>query len=149
MQEKWERLKIKQMFYHDCGVLRIANVVRYIITYDPILIASNEVHRKLEGHAESRSSIADSTHSKENHHHGSSLFLRIRNCAQIIRRAQYLSGPYFLSVSVREAEFNANDEITGEFNTTSPPIYEPELKANSSFWAELEIGNYKYVAVRV
>lgn len=121
--------KPHHMLYHDKDRVRIAEVVRYIVTYDPAV-----AHGVLSPHRQSGDA------------HVSKIFLRVRNCAQIIRRAQYLSGPYFIAVAVREAQFNANDEITGKFNQTPPPLYDPELKASKSFWAELEVNDRKYRA---
>jgi len=116
------------MLYHDKGTVRIAEVVRYIVTYDPSTTLSSTNQIDSAPHLPRLTKI----------------FLRLRNCAPIFRRAQYLNGPYFLSVSVREAEFNANDEITGTVNETSPPLYDPEVKASKSFWAELEVGDKQY-----
>jgi hypothetical protein len=110
------------MLYHDKGTVKVAEVVRYIVTFDPLvrLNAGSKLH--------------DVSHSGK-------IFLRLHNCAPIFRRAQYLSGPYFIAVSVRDADFNANDEISGHVNQTSPPLYDPEVKPSKSFWAELEVGD--------
>jgi hypothetical protein len=113
--------------YHDKGTVRIAQVVRYIVTTS-FSKATSEPHDS--------SPVDDKPVDK--------VFLRIRNCAQIFRRAQYLNGPYFIAVSVREAQFNSYDEITGKLNKTPPPHYDPEVKASQSFWAELEFDDRPY-----
>jgi Putative serine esterase (DUF676) len=130
MKEQWERLKGHEMLYHDKGVIRVANVVRYVITYNPVWNADSEDGKRCEASDNSK------------------VFLRVHNCAQIIRRAQYLNGPYFFCVSVRDAEFNANDEISGLVKETRAPIYDQEVKASSSFWAELPV-DHKQFTVRM
>ena len=113
------------MLFHDRGTVNIADVVRYIVTYDP---SHDPVGHKILSRLTSASHAAGHSHPK--------LHLRIRNNASMLLRAAYLQGPYVLAVSVREDTFHANDE-TIEASESSIPIYEPDLKTSTSFWAEL------------
>ena len=80
------------MLFHDRGTVNIADVVRYIVTYDPSLDPVNR--HKILSHITSSSHAPSHPHPK--------LHLRIRNNASMLLRAAYLQGPYILAVSVRE-----------------------------------------------
>lgn len=114
------------MLFHDRGTVNIADVVRYIVTYDPSLDPINK--HKILSHITSADHAPSLFHPK--------LHLRIRNNASILLRAAYLQGPYALAISAREDTFHANDE-TVKTSSTSAPIYDHDLKASTSFWAEL------------
>ena len=114
------------MLFHDRGTVNIADVVRYIITYDPTLDPVHQ-YRIL-------SRIASHYHAP--HIPYPKLYLRIRNNASILLRAAYLQGPYALCVSVREDTFHANAD-TVDSPLTLAPIYDQDVKASTSFWAEL------------
>jgi len=110
------------MLFHDRGTVNIADVVRYIITYDP---AQDHVGKpRLLSHITSG-----------HRHH--KLHLRIRNNASMLLRPAYLQGPYVLAVSVREDTFRANDESVDCAASSAAPIYDHDLKTSTSFWAEL------------
>lgn|SRR5277367_279737 len=109
------------MLFHDRGTVNIADVVRYIITYDPtqdLVVKPGLLSHITSGHR----------------HH--KLHLRIRNNASMLLRPAYLQGPYVLAVSVREDTFHANDEGV-ECAASSAPIYDHDLKTSTSLWAEL------------
>jgi hypothetical protein len=114
------------MLYHDKGTVSVAEVVRYVITYDPVLDPTNK--HGILSHISSASHAPHLFHPK--------LHLRVRNTASVLLRPAYLQGPYVLSVSVRDDSFHANDE-TVEEPPSSAPIYDQDLKASTSFWAEL------------
>jgi hypothetical protein len=114
------------MLFHDRGTVNIAEVVRYIVTYDPIHDPINK-HRFLS-HITSRAHAPGLFHPR--------LHLRIRNHEIVLLRAAYLQGPYILSVSVREGTFCANYEAI-DVPSASAPIYDQDVKASTSFWAEL------------
>lgn len=114
------------MLFHDRGTVNIADVVRYVVTYDPALDAANK-HRILS-HITSAGRGPSLLHPK--------LHLRVRNNASMLLRAAYLQGPYILCVSVREDTFHANIEDLEPFET-SAPVYDQDLKASTSFWTEL------------
>jgi hypothetical protein len=114
------------MLFHDRGTVNIADVVRYVVTYDPALDPAHK-HKIL-------SHIASAGHGPSLLHR--KLHLRVRNNASMLLRAAYLQGPYILCVSVRENTFHANTRDLEPFET-SAPIYDQDLKASTSFWTEL------------
>ena|SRR2546421_11658665 len=113
------------MLFHDRGTVNIADVVRYIVTYDPTQDPAQK-HGFL-------SHIASASHAPMFQH---KLHIRIRNNASMLLRAAYLQGPYVLAVAVREDTFHADDE-DDRSHCSSSPIYDHDLKASTSFWAEL------------
>ena len=114
------------MLYHDRGTVNIADVVRYTITYDPAADPSSK--HGLLSHIPSAGHTHSLFHPK--------IHLRVRNNASILLRAAYLQGPYSLCVSVREDTFHANFEAV-DFPSSSSPTYDQDVKASTSFWAEL------------
>src|SRR6202035_2811404 len=114
------------MLFHDRGTVNIADVVRYIVTYDPSLDHGNK-HGIL-------SHISSATHT--GNMFSSKIHLRIRNNASMLLRAAYLQGPYVLAVSVRNDKFHADDE-SEEIPSSAAPVYDHDLKASTSFWTEL------------
>jgi len=114
------------MLFHDRGTVNIADVVRYIVTYDPSLDPINK--RKIRSH------ITPASHARSLFH--PKLHLRIRNNENVLLRAAYLQGPYALAVSVREDTFCANEGIVDE-STAAAPVHDQDVKASTSFWAEL------------
>jgi hypothetical protein len=114
------------MRYHDRKTLNVADVVRYTVTYDPSE-DSEKKHRLL-------SQVIVKGHGHRILH--PKIHLRVRNLASRVFRAAYLRGPYVLYVSVRESTFNA-DIDDDEIPSSSIPIYNHDLKASSSFRAEL------------
>jgi hypothetical protein len=114
------------MLFHDRGTVNIADVVRYIVTYDPSLDHGNK-HGIL-------SHISSATHT--GNMFSSKIHLRIRNNASMLLRAAYLQGPYVLAVSVRDDKFHADDE-SEEIPSSAAPVYDHDLKASTSFWTEL------------
>src|SRR5579859_2000224 len=115
------------MLFHDRGTVNIADVVRYIVTYDP---AHDPAHK----HG-LLSQIVSASHA---HMFQDKLHLRIRNNASMLLRAAYLQGPYVLSVAVREDTFHADDEEAVS-SSSMAPIYDHDLKASTSFWADLPV----------
>ena len=115
------------MLFHDRGTVNIADVVRYIVTYDPAQDPGQK-HGLL-------SQIASASHAPMFQH---KLHLRIRNNASILLRAAYLQGPYVLAVAVREDTFHADDE-DDKSPFSSAPSYDHDLKASTSFWTELPV----------
>lgn len=113
------------MLFHDRGTVNIADVVRYTVTYDPSLDPINKP--KIRPH------LTPASHAPRFH---PKLHLRIRNNASMLLRAAYLQGPYILAVSVREDTFCANEGIVDE-SISAAPVYDQEVKASTSFWAEL------------
>ena len=114
------------MLFHDRGTVNIADVVRYVVTYDSAVDPLNR-HTFL-------SHITSGGHGHRLLH--PKLHLRIRNNASMLLRAAYLQGPYALCVSVREDTFHANEQHLGRFDTVAP-VYDQDLKASTSFWTEL------------
>lgn len=114
------------MLFHDRGTINIADVVRYTVTYDPLLDPINK--HKIRSHITSANHATNLFHPK--------LHLRIRNNASVLLRAAYLQGPYALAVSVREDTFCSNEGIVDE-STFAAPVYDQDVKASTSFWAEL------------
>jgi hypothetical protein len=121
------------MLFHDRGTVNIADVVRYVVTYDPSLDPGAK-HGIL-------STISLATHT--GNMFLTKIHLRIRNNANMLLRAAYLQGPYVLAVSVRDESFHADDE-SEEIPSSEAPIYDHDLKASTSFWAELQ-ADKKYV----
>src|SRR5947207_15008370 len=109
------------MLFHDRGTVNIADVVRYIVTYDPSLDPANQ--HKILSRIASASHVPILIHPR--------LHLRIRNNASMLLRAAYLQGPYVLAVSVREDTFHANIE-TIEASESSTPIYDHDLKRSTT-----------------
>jgi hypothetical protein len=123
------------MLYHDKETVSIAEVVRYIVTYDSALDSSAKHH--LFPHITSDDGDARRPHK---------VFIRVRNTASMLLRPAFLQGPYILSVAVREDDFCSHYCDTEEPLTA--PIYDQEVKASTSFWAELP-GDGKYSPDRV
>ncbi|KAH0606046.1 uncharacterized protein H6S33_004503 [Morchella sextelata] len=119
------------LLLHTTGVSKIGEIHRYTITYTP------SVDRVLPL--------------------PSALHLRIKNTASLPLRAAYLHGPYTLYVSVRRQEFEpwssttpgteGRKEELAQEDDRGPvlvdegdiPVFEPQLKAGSSFYATLPI----------
>jgi len=117
---------VLKMLFHDRGTVNIADVVRYVVTYDPALDPGGK-HRLLS-HIASAGHVPGLLHP--------ALHLRVRNNASMLLRAAYLQGPYILCVSVRENTFHANNDDL-EPCETSAPVYDQDVKASTSFWTEL------------
>jgi hypothetical protein len=115
------------MMFHDRGTVNIADVVRYVVTYEPALDPAQK-HGFL-------SHIASASHAPIFQH---KVHLRIRNNASMLLRAAYLQGPYVLAVAVREDTFHADDEESVSRSSLAP-VYDQDLKASTSFWAELPV----------
>lgn len=115
------------MLFHDRGTVNIADVVRYIVTYDPAQDPAQK-HGLL-------SQIASASHAPMFQH---KIHLRIRNNASMLLRAAYLQGPYVLAVAAREDTFHADDGEEVK-SSSMAPIYDHDLKASTSFWAELPV----------
>jgi hypothetical protein len=115
------------MLFHDRGTVNIADVVRYVVTYEPALDPAQK-HGFI-------SQIASASHAQMFQH---KIHLRIRNNASMLLRAAYLQGPYVLAVAVREDTFHADDEDDRNLSSLAP-IYDHDLKASTSFWAELPV----------
>ena len=121
------------MLYHDKETVSIAEVVRYVVTYDPAV--DTTIRHGILHHVVSSSHVPSRLHPM--------LHLRIRNTASVLLRPAYLQGPYALAVSVREDTFHANDE-TIPLEPSSTPVHNQDLKASTSFWVELA-SEKKYV----
>ncbi|KAF5102759.1 hypothetical protein D0Z00_000251 [Geotrichum galactomycetum] len=71
---------------------------------------------------------------------GSSLFLKIKNLEVVALRAAFLAGPFILYVDVRPEDY---DQDKKAYSTADQPMYEPQLKAGQSFYAELFMNKNK------
>lgn len=107
----------KQILYRNKSTVKVGELNRYIITYRP---AEQQHDKKLP----------------------SSLWLKVKNMEALPLRAAYLAGPYILYVDVRPEDYDQN---VRSFTTGSQPVYESQLKANQSFYAELFMNKVKNV----
>lgn len=69
-----------------------------------------------------------------------SLWLRVKNLEVVALRAAYLAGPFILYVDVRPEDYDQDEKI---YSTADQPMYEPQLKAGQSFYAELFMNKNK------
>ncbi|KAA8916564.1 hypothetical protein TRICI_001290 [Trichomonascus ciferrii] len=107
----------KHILYRNKSTVKVGELNRYIITYRP---AEQKNDQKLP----------------------SSLWLKVKNMEALPLRAAYLAGPYILYVDVRPEDYDQN---VRSFTTGSQPVYESQLKANQSFYAELFMNKVKTV----
>lgn len=103
-----------RILYRNKSSVKVGELNRYIITYRP------------------------SRASKEKG--PNSLWLKVKNLEALPLRAAYLAGPYILYVDVTPEDYHKDQR---SFSTGTQPIYEPQLKANQSFYAELFMNKLK------
>ncbi|KAG6023777.1 hypothetical protein E4U41_001933 [Claviceps citrina] len=98
------------LLLHQVGSVKIGEVIRYSVAYNP-----------------SQDRILPSPEK---------LYLRIRNTSTIALRAAFVHGPYTLSVSAYPAHFNPNEKFANP-RRYGVPQFEPMLKAGGSWECEL------------
>jgi hypothetical protein len=97
------------ILYRNKDSLRVGELFRYTITYTP-----------------------DTSHTVNPPE--SCLWLRVKNLEAVPLRAAYLAGPYILYVDVRPGDYDQNRNA---YSSADQPIYEPQLKAGQSMYAQL------------
>lgn len=107
---------VDEVLYSNKASLNVGQVYRYKITYTPPEISAD-------------SPTFDS-----------SLWLKVKNLEVVALRAAYLAGPFILYVDVRPEDYDQNSKI---YSTADQPMYEPQLKAGQSFYAQLFMNKNK------
>ncbi|KIW08154.1 uncharacterized protein PV09_01087 [Verruconis gallopava] len=102
----------KMLLVHQTGNLKVGEVVRYTVTYEP---SSDRI-------------LPSPQH----------LFVRIKNNAALPLRAAYLHGPYTLHVAAYPAHFNPNEKLT-DVKKHGAPQFEPNLKAGGVWNAKIPV----------
>ncbi|PLB39736.1 lipase ROG1 family protein [Aspergillus candidus] len=100
------------LLLHQAGSVRVGEVVRYTLTYDP----ATDNFRPAP----------------------SELYVKVKNTSAIPLRAAYLHGPYTLYVSCYPSTFDPNVKL-GRQDTENAPQFEPYLKAGGSWGATIAI----------
>lgn len=123
---KWEKpyrlpatlaiMSEEALLYRFRSRVTIGQVERYVLTYTP----EKKSHYSKEG-----------TYLTPDQ---SSLFVRVKNCESLHKRAAYLMGPYILYVDARPAEFT---HLKPCYITADQPSFEPNLQPSQAFTAEL------------
>ncbi|TID24883.1 DUF676-domain-containing protein [Venturia nashicola] len=111
-QKRAEKRAKAMLLVHQSGCVKVGEVIRYTITYEP-----------------SRDRILPSP---------SHLHVRIKNTSAIALRAAYLHGPYTLHVATYPSTFNPNRKL-GNPRKYGVPQFEPNLKAGGAFTAKIPI----------
>jgi hypothetical protein len=106
----------QEILYTNKASLNVGQLYRYKITYTPPEVGPDSPS------------------------FGSSLFLKIKNLEVVALRAAFLAGPFILYVDVRPEDY---DQDTKAYSTADQPMYEPQLKAGQSFYAELFMNKNK------
>lgn len=106
----------QEILYSNKASLNVGQLYRYIITYTPPHVDPDSPS------------------------FGSSLFLKIKNLEAVALRAAFLAGPFILYVDVRPEDYDQDTKI---YSTADQPMYEPQLKAGQSFYAELFMNKNK------
>lgn len=106
------------VLYRNLSSIKIGQVERYIITYKP-------PEKSLFSHD---GTLAINSLDQ------SSLFVKVKNCESITKRAAYLMGPYILYVDARPYEYEHKYPC---YISADQPKFDPNLQANQSFVAEL------------
>ncbi|KAF5135589.1 hypothetical protein DV495_000652 [Geotrichum candidum] len=106
----------QEVLYTNKASLNIGQLYRYKITYTPPEVDPDSPS------------------------FGSSLFLKIKNLEVVALRAAFLAGPFILYVDVRPEDY---DQDKKAYSTADQPMYEPQLKAGQSFYAELFMNKNK------
>ncbi|PLN75317.1 hypothetical protein BDW42DRAFT_180907 [Aspergillus taichungensis] len=100
------------LLLHQAGSVRVGEVVRYTLTYNP----ATDNFRPAP----------------------SELYVKVKNTSAIPLRAAYLHGPYTLYVSCYPSTFDPNVKL-GRQDTENAPQFEPYLKAGGSWGATIAI----------
>ncbi|CAN6660503.1 putative lipase YDL109C [Trichomonascus vanleenenianus] len=111
-------LVTKQVLYRTKSRLKVGELNRFVVTYTPDRDSS-----RIPGQ-------------------DTCLWLRIKNTEAMPLRAAYLAGPYILYVDVRPGDYDQNRNV---FSTADQPVYEPQLKAAQSFYAQLYMYRFQEV----
>ncbi|CCU82029.1 lipase [Blumeria hordei DH14] len=93
------------LLYHHAGSLKIGQVMRYTITYTPVLdriMAPPALH------------------------------LRIKNCCTIALRAGFMRGPYNISVAAYPATYRPNEDFN-DADRLGMPEFEPNVRAGGAW----------------
>lgn len=104
------------MLYLNKAALGVGQLYRYKVTYTPPETASTETSSE------------------------KSLWLKVKNHESVALRAAFLGGPFILYVDVRPENYDLNSKV---YSTADQPMYEPQLKAGQSFYAELFMNKNK------
>ncbi|KAL2816773.1 putative serine esterase-domain-containing protein [Aspergillus granulosus] len=105
----------EMLLIRQTGSVRVGEVVRYTLTYDP---ASDNIQPPPDA-----------------------LHVKVKNTSAIPLRAAYLHGPYTLYVSCYPASFDPNDE-TNVSRADNTPQFEPYLKAGGTWNAVIPVPAY-------
>ena len=100
------------LLLHQSGAVKVGQVVRYTITYQP---ANDRV-------------LPTPSH----------LHVKVKNTAALPLRAAWVHGPYTLHTSAYPATFNPHQKVQEPRNHGTPE-YEPMLKANGSWTTKLVV----------
>ncbi|QDS75308.1 hypothetical protein FKW77_001442 [Venturia effusa] len=111
-QKRAEKRAREMLLVHQTGSVKVGEVVRYTLTYEP-----------------SQDRILPSP---------SNLHVRIKNTSAIALRAAYLHGPYTLHVATYPSTFNPNSKLDNP-RKNGVPQFEPNLKAGGTFTAKIPV----------